>query len=46
MKLIRVSTSETVALSDGFLWSDEFDWNGIEQNIKPDFVVSKIILVL
>ncbi|PSD34586.1 hypothetical protein C7E16_14460 [Acinetobacter radioresistens] len=35
MKLIRVSTSETVALSDGFLWSDEFDWNGIEQNIKP-----------
>ena len=32
MQLIRKSTSETAALSDGFLWSDEFDWKPIEQN--------------
>ncbi|WP_046206374.1 hypothetical protein [Acinetobacter radioresistens] len=31
MKLIRVSTSETVPLEDGFLWSDEFEWKPIEQ---------------
>lgn len=31
MKLIRKSTSETVPLEDGFLWSDEFDWKPIEQ---------------
>lgn len=31
MKLKRISTLETVTLSDGFLWSDEFDWNPIEQ---------------
>ena len=31
MKLIRISTSEAVSLSDGFLWSDEFDWQPIEQ---------------
>ena len=35
MRLIRKATSETVTLSDGFLWSDEFDWNGIEQIIEP-----------
>ena len=32
MKLIRISTSEAVSLSDGFLWSDEFDWQPIEQS--------------
>ncbi|AYO54207.1 hypothetical protein [Acinetobacter wuhouensis] len=32
MKLIRVATSEAVSLSDGFLWSDEFDWQPIEQS--------------
>lgn len=32
MKLIRKSTSETVPLEDGFLWSDEFSWKPIEQN--------------
>ena len=32
MQLIRKSTSETVQLEDGFLWSDEFDWKPIEQN--------------
>ena len=31
MKLIRLTTSETVSLEDGFLWSDEFDWKPIEQ---------------
>ena len=31
MKLIRKTTSETVPLEDGFLWSDEFDWKPIEQ---------------
>lgn len=32
MKLIRLATSETVPLEDGFLWSDEFSWKAIEQN--------------
>ena len=32
MKLIRINTSEAVSLSDGFLWSDEFDWQPIEQS--------------
>lgn len=32
MKLIRVSTSEAVSLEDGFLWSDEFSWQGIQQS--------------
>ena len=32
MKLIRESTAEAVQLSDGFLWSDEFDWQPIEQS--------------
>lgn len=31
MKLIRLATSETVPLEDGFLWSDEFSWKPIEQ---------------
>ena len=31
MKLIRLSTLETVPLEDGFLWSDEFSWKVIEQ---------------
>jgi hypothetical protein len=31
MKLIRIATSETVPLEDGFLWSDEFEWKPIEQ---------------
>lgn len=35
MRLVRKSTSEAVTLPDGFLWSDEFNWNGIEQNIEP-----------
>lgn len=32
MKLIRLATSETVPLEDGFLWPDEFSWKAIEQN--------------
>ena len=32
MQLVRKSTSQTVPLEDGFLWSDEFDWKPIEQN--------------
>lgn len=31
MKLKRKATAETVTLSDGFLWSDEFDWDAVEQ---------------
>ena len=31
MKLIRIATSETVPLEDGFLWADEFEWKPIEQ---------------
>ena len=31
MQLTRKTTSETVPLEDGFLWSDEFDWKPIEQ---------------
>ena len=31
MKLIRLATSETVPLEDGFLWPDEFSWKAIEQ---------------
>ena len=31
MKLIRIATNQTVLLENGFLWSDEFDWNPIEQ---------------
>ncbi|OAL80485.1 hypothetical protein [Acinetobacter sp. SFA] len=32
MKLIRLATSETVPLEDGFLWPDEFSWKAIEQS--------------
>lgn len=34
MKLKRETTNQTVPLEDGFLWSDEFDWKPIEQNIE------------
>lgn len=43
MKLKRISTSETVTLSDGFLWSDEFDWNPIEQ--KQDRAVGGALII-
>lgn len=43
MKLKRISTSETVTLSDGFLWSDEFDWNPIEQ--KQDRAVDGALII-
>ena len=34
MKLIRLTTSETVSLEDGFLWSDEFEWKPKEQTVE------------
>lgn len=34
MKLIRKSTQETVSLEDGFLWSDEFNWQSKQQTVK------------
>lgn len=43
MKLVRKSTSEAVTLSDGFLWSDEFDWNPIEQ--KQDYAVGGAFII-
>ncbi|MFW1970616.1 hypothetical protein [Acinetobacter bereziniae] len=43
MKLKRISTMETVTLSDGFLWSDEFDWNPIEQ--KQDRAVDGALII-
>ncbi|MFW1646189.1 hypothetical protein [Acinetobacter guillouiae] len=43
MKLKRKSTQETVTLSDGFLWSDEFDWNPIEQ--KQDRAVDGALII-
>ena len=43
MKLVRKSTSEAVTLSDGFLWSDEFDWNPIEQ--KQDYAVDGALII-
>lgn len=43
MKLIRISTSEAVSLSDGFLWSDEFDWQPIEQ--KQEFAVDGTLII-
>ncbi|WP_314341001.1 hypothetical protein [Acinetobacter guillouiae] len=43
MKLKRISTQETVSLSDGFLWSDEFDWNPIEQ--KQDRAVDGALII-
>lgn len=42
MQLIRKSTSEAVILSDGFLWSDEFDWKPIEQ--KQDRAVDGTLI--
>lgn len=32
MKLTRQATNQTVPLSDGFLWADEFTWKPIEQS--------------
>lgn len=43
MKLVRKSTSEAVTLCDGFLWSDEFDWNPIEQ--KQDRAVDGALII-
>lgn len=43
MKLVRKSTSEAVTLSDDFLWSDEFDWNPIEQ--KQDYAVDGAFII-
>ena len=43
MKLKRISTQETVSLSDGFLWSDEFDWNPIEQ--KQDRAIDGALII-
>ena len=43
MKLIRVSTSETVPLEDGFLWSDEFDWKPVEQKQERSISGSLIV---
>ncbi|MDH0031327.1 MULTISPECIES: hypothetical protein [unclassified Acinetobacter] len=34
MRLIRKATTEAVLIEDGFLWSDEFDWKPVEQNIE------------
>ena len=34
MILRRESTKETVQIEDGFLWTDEFDWEPITQNIE------------
>ncbi|MDH0032002.1 MULTISPECIES: hypothetical protein [unclassified Acinetobacter] len=34
MRLIRKATTETVLIEDGFLWSDEFDWKPVEQNVE------------
>ncbi len=43
MKLIRESTAEAVSLSDGFLWSDEFDWQPIEQS--QERAVSGVLII-
>ncbi|MCH7386627.1 hypothetical protein MMO39_04835 [Acinetobacter modestus] len=43
MKLKRNATNETVQIEDGFLWSDEFDWKPIEQNIERAIDGSTII---
>ncbi|OTG79414.1 hypothetical protein [Acinetobacter sp. ANC 4648] len=43
MKIIRITTSEAVQLSDGFLWSDEFEWNQIEQ--KQDRAVDGSLII-
>lgn len=33
MNLTRINTGETVRLEDGFLWSDEFNWQPIKQQL-------------
>lgn len=43
MKIKRLSTSETVQLEDGFLWSDEFTWKPIEQNFEYSMSGAPII---
>ncbi|ENW05751.1 hypothetical protein [Acinetobacter beijerinckii] len=43
MRLIRKSTSETVQLEDGFLFSDEFSWKPIEQN--QEFSVDGTLII-
>ena len=43
MKLLRKTTSETVPLEDGFLWSDEFDWKPIEQ--KQERAISGALII-
>ncbi|MCH7331833.1 hypothetical protein [Acinetobacter modestus] len=43
MKLKRNATNETVQIEDGFLWSDEFDWKPIEQNIERAIDGSTIV---
>lgn len=43
MKITRIATSETVPLEDGFLWSDEFDWQPIEQKVDRAIDGSAIV---
>lgn len=43
MKLIRVATSETVQIENGFFWSDEFDYKPIEQ--KQQFAVDGSLII-
>ncbi|SPL70302.1 hypothetical protein [Acinetobacter stercoris] len=43
MKLIRLKTSETVLLEDGFFWSDEFEWKPIEQ--KQDRAIDGTLII-
>ena len=37
MKLKRNATNETVPLENGFLWSDEFDYEGLPESTKWDY---------
>lgn len=43
MQLVREATNQTVLLENGFLWSDEFEWNPIEQ--KQDRAVDGTLIV-
>lgn len=43
MKLERVSTSVQLTLDDSLLWSDEFDWQGIEQS--QEYAVNGALIV-
>ncbi len=43
MKLIRLATSETVPLEDGFLWPDEFSWKAIEQS--QDYAMDGTLII-